>query len=56
VLTVSRLGNNREQSIRFLREKASQRNWKDVKIVAFDAPQVSDSPYVERLKLLQQSK
>jgi hypothetical protein len=49
-----RLGQQRKQeSLNFL--KSSQQNWKDVKIVVYDAPQAMDKSYTERLSILLQS-
>jgi hypothetical protein len=45
----------RERCIEFIRNKNGQRNWKDVKIMIFDAPQATDKPYSQRLLMLQQS-
>jgi hypothetical protein len=47
--------NNKERCVKFLHSNPENRNWEDVKIIAFDAPQVTDKPYSERLALLNQS-
>jgi hypothetical protein len=35
---------------------AKEKSWKEVKIMVFDAPQLTDKPYVQRLEYLDQSK
>jgi hypothetical protein len=47
--------NNKQECIDFVQTSESQRNWKDVKIMIFDAPQSTDKPYSQRLELLQKS-
>jgi hypothetical protein len=45
--------NQREKCDQFL--QAETKNWKEVKIMIFDAPQVKDKPYAERLEYLKKS-
>jgi hypothetical protein len=45
----------KEQCIQFLRTPNEKKNWDDVKIIIFDAPQAADKPYSQRLELLKQS-
>jgi hypothetical protein len=47
--------NNLNSCAEFFRTK-NERNWKDVRIKVFDAPNAVDKPYRQRLELLQQSK
>jgi hypothetical protein len=46
--------NKRDRCVQFLAD--NKRNWNHVKIIAFDAPQATDKPYIQRLELLQKSK
>jgi hypothetical protein len=46
--------NNREKCVQFLHSTNAERDWKDVKIMIFDSPQVADKPYSQRLAFLQQ--
>jgi hypothetical protein len=47
--------NNRQQCIKFLQTKENDRKWKNISIMIFDAPQVADKPYAQRLEYLKQS-
>jgi hypothetical protein len=54
---LNRMGHNtRQKCIEFIQSKNENRNWKDVKIMVFDAPQSTDKPYSQRLSILQSSK
>jgi hypothetical protein len=54
IVTELRMGYNKQhQCQEFLMKE--ERNWKEVKIVAFDAPQMTDKPYSERLAYLRQN-
>jgi DNA ligase-1 len=44
--------NNRHKCEEFILN-SNNRDWSKVKIVAFDSPQVTDMPYTERLRTLQ---
>jgi hypothetical protein len=44
--------NNRSKSVDFLRDQ--YRDWRSVKIIAFDAPQARDQAYTQRLEILKQ--
>jgi hypothetical protein len=46
---------SKKDCIDFIRQKDALRNWKNVKITAFDAPQATDKPYSQRLQYLEQS-
>jgi hypothetical protein len=46
--------NNRERCVQFIRTPKDKRDWSDVKIMIFDAPQATDKPYDQRLNFLQQ--
>jgi hypothetical protein len=46
--------NNRDRCIQFL-QADERRNWKEAKIILFDAPKDADKPYSKRLELLRQS-
>jgi hypothetical protein len=46
---------SRQKCIDFIRT-TKPRDWKGVEVIAFDAPQATDKPYSDRLKLLQESK
>jgi hypothetical protein len=46
----------REQCNKFVTQREGIRDWKDVKIMIFDAPQAIDKTYSERLQLLKYSK
>jgi hypothetical protein len=48
--------NKRQQCVEFVQTKDELRNWKDIRIMIFDAPQSTDKPYSQRLELLKQSK
>jgi hypothetical protein len=53
-LRLVRMGyNRRNKCVEFLTKKEA-RNWNDVKIIVFDAPQAIDKPYEQRLNILQQ--
>jgi hypothetical protein len=45
---------DREKCNEFLLATDEKRNWKDIKITIFDAPQATDKPYSTRLELLHQ--
>jgi hypothetical protein len=48
--------NSRNQVIQFMKTNQAERDWKNVKIIIFDAPQATDNSYAQRLELLKQSK
>ena len=55
-LTLYRMGvGKREQCNKFVTQRGI-RDWKNVKIMIFDAPQAIDKAYSERLQLLKYSK
>jgi hypothetical protein len=47
---------NRQHCVTFLTTPDTAKNWKDVKIIVYDAPQMTDKPYSQRLQMLQSSK
>jgi hypothetical protein len=53
---LDRMGYNKlDKCIQFLQTVPSQRDWRGVKILIFDAPQSMDKPYSGRLDILKQS-
>jgi hypothetical protein len=48
--------NNRQKCVDFLNTRSEYRNWEDVKIILFDAPQATDKPYTQRLEIQKQCK
>jgi hypothetical protein len=55
-IDVLRMGyNNLDRCVDFLQKPAEQRNWQDVKIFIFDAPQATEKSYVQRLQMLHTS-
>jgi hypothetical protein len=55
VIFFPRLGeNSRDKGYEFLLQ-SPKRNWKDAKIIVFDALQIPDKPYSHRIELLKQS-
>jgi hypothetical protein len=54
-LLTNRMGYNSREKCEWFVEKPTDEGWKDVKIIAFEAPQAKDKPYSERLNLLRQS-
>jgi hypothetical protein len=53
IIYLYRMGyNNLKKCEAFIHSNEGQKNWNDVKIIAFDAPQATDIPYAQRLELL----